>query len=339
MPDQEDTMSKHLLVPLDGSPLADAAMLPAAEIARRLGLDVVLVRVHVPIGLPSYPSEFPIYLPDPALEARVRSDADAWLRKRAADLAHATSLPVSAALCVGDPAEEIVAEATRQRAQLIVCGTHGVGGLAPHWIGSVADAVVRHAPCPVLVLPSGAVSRSDALRNVLVLLDGSNVSDAILPHAAWLAGAFTAELELLSVVAPPWTNDSLATLTAGDEDAFGIDAHATAAKEHLDRIAADLRNAGLRVRTSVVVDATPTRRILEHIAHANPDAVALATHGRGFSRLFLGSVADKVLRSCGRPVLLLRPARESPEGSPPEPRRARGEHRPEPRGDRLAKHA
>ena len=88
---------------------------------------------------------------------------------------------------------------------------------------------------------------------------------------------------------------------------FGVDSCAEAVKERLDAIAVDLRLNGVHVRSVVEVAANPVHAILGHVAHANPDVIALATSGRGMSRLLLGSVADKVLRTSGRPTLLLHP--------------------------------
>jgi nucleotide-binding universal stress UspA family protein len=300
-------MSNQLLVPLDGSALADAAIPQAVEIARRTGAEIILTRVHTPAAIMPYPPELPIMMVQPDWDEGVRKEAKAWLLKRAADLARTTSLRVLSVFGVGRPAEEIVSLAARRRARAIVCSTHGVGGLAPHWLGSVADALVRHAKCPVLALPPDAPARSDGLRRLLVLLDGSEVSQAILPEASWLAKAFHAEVELLSVVSSSWIESTLAGLEAGEPDRFGIGADAARMKALLDRTAAELRGQNLRVRSTVEISAHPARTILEHIEHTNPDAVALATYGRGLSRLFLGSTADKVLRSSGRPTLLMRP--------------------------------
>jgi nucleotide-binding universal stress UspA family protein len=298
-------MSGQLLVPLDGSSLAESAIPIAVEIARRLDLELTLIRVQSPVGVLPYPPEMPIYMPEMELEERVREVSESWLRERAAEVERTSGLCVSAVLRVGDPASEIVSAAAALGARAIVCTTHGVGGVAPHWIGSVADAIVRHAPCPVLALPPQALARSDATRTVLVLLDGSEVSDAILPHAEWLARAFDADLELFSVVAPGRLDDSL---ESADADRFGIGAHAKEVKSRLDTLVADLRAKGLRARCAVQLGASPARTILAYVAHTNPDMLALATYGRGLSRLFLGSVADKVLRSSGRPTLMLRPS-------------------------------
>ncbi len=303
-------MNTELLVPLDGSALADAAIPFAVSMARRLRGGLHLVRVHTPFVAFSTGADALAPIPDSALDERARQDARTWLIRRADSLRTSVDLPVTAELRVGSPVEEIVTAASDRRVQAIVCSTHGLGGWALRWLGSVADGVIRHAPgCPVLALSEAAVARPVDVRQVLTLHDGSGISDEILPHAAWLARAFGAQIELLRVVSPPWIGDSLTALTSGAEDPFGVDAFAESAKAALDKVAARMRLEGLTVTSTIEMHMSPSRAILEHIDHTNPDVVALATYGRGLSRLFLGSVADKLLRAGGRPMLFFRPAR------------------------------
>lgn len=306
-------MRSELLVPLDGSPLADAALPHAVELARRLGGTLHLVRSHVPAAAIASPPEAAIFIPDPSWDVQLREDTRTWLAQRAQEVRKRFDVPTTFELCVGTPVDEIARVAAERRVRAIVCSTHGLGGWAPHWLGSVADGLIRHAPCPVFAMSEAAVARGDQIRRLLVLLDGSDVSEAIVSHAAWLARAFGAEIELLRVVAPPWVGDSLTALTAGEEDPFGVDAFADAAKRTLEQITSALRQKGFAVQSTVQVHLSPARAILEHVKAKDPDAIALATYGRGLSRLFLGSVADKVLRAGGRPTLLFRPRQPATE--------------------------
>ncbi|HLA90489.1 MAG TPA: universal stress protein [Gemmatimonadaceae bacterium] len=306
-------MLSELLVPLDGSPLADAAVPHAVELARRVGGALHLVRAHVPAAAIASPPEAAIFIPDPSWDVQLREDTRTWLAQRAQEVRKRFDLPTSFELCVGTPVDEIVRVAEERAVRAIVCSTHGLGGWAPHWLGSVADGVIRRAPCPVFAMSEAAVARGEEIRKLLVLLDGSDVSEAIVPHAAWLARAFGAEIHMLRVVAPPWVGDSLTALTAGEEDPFGVDAFADAAKRTLEQITSALRRKGFSVTSTVQIHLSPARAILEHINETNPDAIALATYGRGLSRLFLGSVADKVLRAGGRPTLLFRPRQPAPD--------------------------
>ena len=310
-------MYTELLVPLDGSPLADAAIPHAAEIARRLSGGLHLVRVFTPMSTLGAPPEAAALIPDPAWNDRMEADARTWLERRAESVCAVTGLAVTHELRVGGPVDEIAAAANERRVSAIVCSTHGLGGWALRWLGSVADGVIRHAACPVLAMSEDAVARGPEVRSVLLLHDGSDISDAMAPHAAWLARAFGASIDILRVVAPPWVGDSFTTVRQAGEDPFGIDAFADEAKTAIEHVAAGLRADGCTVTSNVVVNVSPARAILEHAERTDPDVIALATYGRGLSRLFLGSVADKVLRSGARPTLCFRPVRKVGEKAEP----------------------
>jgi len=249
-------MTTEMLVPLDGSSLADMAVAHAAEIARRVDGSLHLVRVHAPLNTLVMPSDAPMLIPDPVLDDCIRSDAEEWLAQRARAVSTLNDIPVTYQLRVGIPEAEIVLAATERRSRLIVCTTRGAGGAATRWFGSVADGITRHAPCPVLAMSPEAAEQSVRLRSILALLDGSEASGAIIPHAAWLAHAFGVELDYLRL--PPMP-------------------------QH------------------------PAKAILDYIARTKPDAVALSTHGRGLSRVFLGGVADEVVRRSERPTLVFTP--------------------------------
>ena len=303
-------MIRPIVVPLDGSDLAQAALPRAAVLARVLNAPIHLVRVHVPV-LAYSAAESPVAFPDPAWDARVRESVQQWLAKTAADAKARLNVPVTFELRVGTPADEVVAAARERNARMIVCTTHGHGGWAPQWIGSVADAFIRHAPCPVLAMTESAAGREgEDMKHILVPLDGSNTAAAIIPHVRELALAAKGTVDLYRVVAPPWVGDALTAVRSGHVDRFGVDPAADVAKVELDRVADDLRYAGVHATTCVEVATNPIRAILDRIEETKPDLVAMSTHGRGLSRLFVGSVADKVLRGGGRPVFCWRPPQD-----------------------------
>ncbi|MCC7195899.1 MAG: universal stress protein [Gemmatimonadaceae bacterium] len=295
-------MTRLVLVPLDGSPLADSALPRAAHLARALGASLHLVRVHIPV-IAYATAESAVAIPDPALDDRIREIAQSWLVKKAAELKTSLKLEVTFEMRVGAPSEEVVAAAKERHADYIVCTTHGAGGWAPNWLGSVADGIIRHSACPVLAMSKASVEAPLVLDRILVPLDGSELSAAILPFVREIAATTDATIDLYRVVSPPWAGDVLNALESNQVDRFGIDPTADVAKIALDRTAEDLVAAGLRATATVEVATNPTRAILERIEATKPDLVAMSNHGRGLSRLFMGSVADKVLRGGGRPVL------------------------------------
>jgi nucleotide-binding universal stress UspA family protein len=249
-------MTNEILVPLDGSSLADTAIAHAAEIARRVDASLHLVRVHTPLNLAVLPTDAPIAIPDPVLDARLLTDEECWLEKRAESVSTLNDVAVTWEVRLGIPEAEVVLAAAERRSRLIVCTTRGTGGPARRWLGSAADSIMRHAGCPVLAMSPAAVARSVEIRKVLVLLDGSEASGSIVPHAAWLAHAFSAEIDYLRLTPPPHN---------------------------------------------------PAQAILDHVSQTQPDAIALSTHGRGFTRLILGGIADELMRTAERPLLVYRP--------------------------------
>jgi nucleotide-binding universal stress UspA family protein len=193
--------------------------------------------------------------------------------------------------------------------------SHGRTGFSRVWHGSVADGVLRQSSLPVLMLPltdADADRHSKPIHRILVTLDGSAMSETILPVALDLACCSKARLSLLSVIQPvplavpemtgPFIysgamHDQAATKRLVDE------AH----KQLSERVQA-LADEGFHdVDTKVVVAAQIAQTIIDFAAEHNIDAIAMSTHGRGASRLLVGSIADKVIRASSLPLLIRRP--------------------------------
>ncbi len=142
---------RRILVPTDFSPLALAAIPPARAFAERFGATVDVL--HVWEGLPrSVPDWSPTGPGGPIVPAReVLHDLAAKELEHLLTELRATGMTVHGLLQEGSPWREITRLAERDRYDLIVLGTHGRTGLDRVLIGSVAEKVVRHAPCPVFV--------------------------------------------------------------------------------------------------------------------------------------------------------------------------------------------
>ena len=302
-------MSYRILVPLDGSKLAESAIPIAADLVRRATGSLRLVRVHVPIVPLASAGDLSAPFYNPAWDDQMRELETGYLAGVAARARTEFGGDVSTALPDGaNVVEQIEHCAAEFAANLILMTTHGRGGSSLAWIGSVADGVVRHTHRLMMVVPDRATESALNVRRVLVALDGSAAAEAAMDSAVEIAGLFQAELALVRVVAPPLLGDALTAMSSEGLDRFGVDLVAEAAKEELDAIARRLRVTGLTVNSMVIVHANPARALLQHVAQYSPDVIAMGTHGRGFSRLFVGSVMDKVLRGSGRPTLIRRPA-------------------------------
>src|SRR6266487_2246759 len=196
-------MYRSILAPLDGSPLSERALPLALDIARRTGAFLHLVHVHLPLAAPMYTADFP--LADTGLDERACESERAYLNALAGRLRAETDIPVGAAFLDGaitdSVADLIAAHAREHRADLIVMTTHGRGGLARVWLGSVADELVRRLPMPVLLqrpdqrAPVTAVAQPP--RRILIPLDGSANAEAVLPYALALGQATQAQYTLL----------------------------------------------------------------------------------------------------------------------------------------------
>ena len=318
---EEVHVHTKLLVPLDGSSHSERALPVALALARRSVAEVELVYVHEP---PPAPGRAPLY--DTRFDAEMREDVRAEFEATAERLRQTTDVPVRATFLDGPVVATLEAHAADRRPELIVMTTHGRGGLSRLWLGSVADALVRRAGVPVLLVRGeGALPGDTAapvFRHVLVPLDGSPLAEGVLDHAMRLGTPGATTYTLLSVVVPRVIAARAYPGKSTRVDHDDLEQRRQEAQTYLDRIATELRRSGATVATHIAVHAQAAAGILEAAAAESVDLVALATRGRGaIPRLVLGSVADKVVRGAETSALVLRPAdmEGEPASAPPSP--------------------
>ena len=301
-------MFRNVLVPLDGSDLAEEAIGMAAAIARASHASIDLLMVHEPL----FPGQ-----PDPTWNEKEIVAQQRYLRALASELQSGAGISSHQTLVHGKPAELITRRAADCGADLIVMTSHGRTGWTRAWLGSVADAVMRSANIPVLMLRPMA-NRHDrrALRKpverIVVPLDGSAVSMEILGTVRELARSWRARVDVIRVVTPVPMILPDSGLTGmylpNVMDVEATDALKQQAVTELERDAAALAEAGIEVgHRQVTVSAAPAQAIADFAKAREADMIAMATHGRGRSRLLIGSIAEKVRRATDLPVLLHRP--------------------------------
>jgi nucleotide-binding universal stress UspA family protein len=299
-------MTRSILLPLDGSTFSEHALPTALDLARRMNARLHLVQVHeTPSGL--------IDQGGPAaaeLSAALREQEEDYLRSVANRCMERAGVATRTELLDGPVATALAAYIQEMATDLVVMTSHGRSGISRAWVGSVADAVVRRSSAPVLLLrprAGGKPPASFTSAHVLIPLDGSPLAEGILPPAAHLAQLAKARCTLLRVVSP--VQLSAEPHHAGRaEDPELLREAVAQAEAYLEQVAAPLRRNGLVVQSAVVVHAVAAVAILDYAATAAVDLVAMGTHGRGgWSRVALGSVADKVMRGLLLPVLLFRP--------------------------------
>jgi nucleotide-binding universal stress UspA family protein len=153
-------MYTHVLVPLDGSPAAEAALPHVQALAERFSARVTVMRVTVAPetliaetsgGAPGIPDAGPMIDPTPVVEAE-QAEASRYLQRVAERLRGSGVQEVNAEAPEGPAADRIVERARDLGVDLIVMSTHARGGLGRLVFGSTGDAVLRHAPCPVLLV-------------------------------------------------------------------------------------------------------------------------------------------------------------------------------------------
>ncbi len=292
-------MYQKILIPLDGSEHSEAALALAADLARRTRAQVHLVTAIE--AEMSYAFE--------GWETSVADWSQAYHEDVIARLKEGGVSPVTARVVYGGAAEAIEREADEVQADVVVMATHGRGALSRAWLGSVADSFVRRTDLPVILVHPEGEGTDDvaALDTIVVPLDGSELSEAALDRALELAELFGSGFHLTRVVPFPLELASPYLPHTATLNQQMLDDAKSEAADYLEKRAETLRIRGLRATTAVVVDQQPARGILSELAAVDGDAVAMSTHGhRGFRRMVLGSTADKVVRGCHKPVLLLR---------------------------------
>jgi nucleotide-binding universal stress UspA family protein len=310
-------MYRSILVPLDGSKFGEHALPLAMKIARQAQAALQLVHVHVPLA-PLSAGNVIVY--DDRPDVALQQDERTYLDKVVQRVAEHARAPVTSTLLEGRIGDALEAHASRTGVDLIVMTTHGRGSLARAWLGSVADELVRRTTSPVLLVrPHEAkldLTQEPSLKHLLIPLDGSPMAEQIVEPAAALGSLFDADYTLVRVISPmilgrvrvddePADKFSQAVL---DQLQTMFEQDRTAAAQYLGRLAAQFRTRSPRVQTRVLVHEQPAIAIMEEITARQIDLAAIETHGRsGLPRLFLGSVADKILRGTSVPVLVHRP--------------------------------
>jgi nucleotide-binding universal stress UspA family protein len=307
-------MYRAILAPLDGSALSEKALSIACEIARRSGARLHLAFVTVQaMAAPIFVVGLPVV--DDELHSLGRLHDRAYLEQLRDRLSAEHDLPITVAVLDSDDDDQTIpsllaAYAAANGIDLIVMTTHGRGGLSRLWLGSVADALVRLSPAPLLLLRSqeqAEPAKPAPPRHILIPLDGSARSEEILASALALGQLLRAEYTLLHVIVPALLGPAAPFTTPTDFNPERTDREQAEAERYLEQVAARLREAGATVRTRAVVAGQVASAILEESQREGSDLIAMSTAGRsGIRRLLIGSVADKVLRRAEAPLLLHR---------------------------------
>lgn len=302
-------MYRSLLVPLDGSTFAEQALPLAGAILKRGKALLTIVRVHRPLTSSEIANAG-------LWDGDQRESEDAYLARVAERMAECFKVKVATAM-LEEPVVGALCDYVRAHSvDLVVMSTHGRTGIRRAWLGSVADGIARNVAVPVLMVrPEDRADESDILRlfeRMLIPLDGSRLSESIVGHAVRLARVFGSDIVLFRAVepvvatGPGYPISSPVPITLVDSGA--TEQLTELAHNYLEGAAARLREQhGLRVSIDVRLVEHAAPAIVEALSGHHIELVAMSTHGRGASRLVVGSVADHVIRARPRAVLLYHP--------------------------------
>lgn len=304
-------MEREIIVPLDGSTLAETVLPYAIALARATACHLRLLRiVAAEDAIRTWPPAAPLVTRERwAIEAR--RAARTYLANVATRLQPSGVEVHREVLAAEDVAVGIVTRATQDmRVAMIAMSTHGRSGLSRWLFGSVAEKVLRAASTPILLVRAGtevaARDKPVAYGTIAVPLDGSMFADQALSEAQVIATASGATLLLISIV--PVVDDP-ALAEGGIEPLWTLAEREDEAKritQYLQHKAEYLETQGYRVRTRTAHGA-PAEEILRIAGEEHADLIALATHGQGgLQRLWMGSVATRIVQGASVPVLLVR---------------------------------
>ncbi len=290
-------MFSRLLVPLDGSEIAQMALIYAAGIpSERMRLLTVLSEEDAGIGFA--PSE---------VREQWRQEWRESIEQHLAALAEPLveqGTEIEIEVVFGDPAEWI--NTYSQDADLVIMTTHGRGTGQRVVFGSVADRVARTSQTPVMLIRGGdRPVAAQAIVRLVVGLDGSDLAEQSLPFVWSLARALDGPVLLVRVV------DFEEAARAAQLGASPVSRYAASQQvvregidDYLQAEGAPLTDAGIPVETAVI-DGAPAA-VLNDIALPG-DVLVLTSHGRGgLGRWMLGSVTEKLVREGNTPVIVVR---------------------------------
>lgn len=304
-------MSKPIIVPLDGSPLAENALVPAVSLARALRAPVHLIRIR---NAEPSPFSYPL-LPAVAVTAEpseIITAGEAYLRAIAMRVEdEIDGSPVTVRELAGSPSKTIIDYARGVGASTIVMATRRHDGRDRVVLSSVADAVARRAGIPVLLTgPETTPIRrlTDwACKRILIPVDESRLARRIILPALQLAQGFNARITLLHVLPASHVSAGYSATPFG----VGLEpiGNQRSALHRLEEIAQVLRSGGISVDTRVVQTALPTAdAVMNEAVDTHAELIALATRGHGVARRFaFGSVAHELVKRAQLPMLVLAP--------------------------------
>lgn len=302
-------MFDKILVCVDGSADATDAAQTAASIARSFNSTVLALNIYrQPYADPTNIGVWGLAIDQELIERSAKS----WLAKIEPEVRRVfepLNIPFRMLQEAGHEAEvdAILRVAEREDAKLIVLGSRGLRGVTELFLGSVSAGVLHHASCPVLIVRGeNAPCGTGKFRNIVLASDGSPFAQRAAAVAVEMAQKYATSLTVLNVYEPL----SSAYPPGKGEDVVRSADDGLYAKQWMEYVAEPIRNlakeAGVYCTFVQVVGKTE-ETILNFAGKHGVDLIVLGSRGlRGYQRMLLGSVSNRVLHQADCPVLVVR---------------------------------
>jgi len=295
-------MFKKILHPTDFSPLALEAFEQSLTLAQRFGSELRVVHALVLHGYDAAKIRKGLPLLEKAYD-EIETELAPGMHEMAGK---ADGVKINTVFRKGfSPWNTILSEAEEYKPDLMVLGAHGPGPVREFFLGTVAEKIVRHAPCPVLVMRKGEY-QDGPYKRILLPVDFSEASKPAMECAIDLARHDGAEIHLLHVfqeVMPP------SFYAAGDAFQWDPDLK-DRCKASMNDLLSDFSLEGLIVK-KLVREGKTCQTIVETAKDEKIDLIVMGTHGlSGLPHIFLGSVTERVLRRAECQVLAVKGVKE-----------------------------
>ncbi len=292
-------MWKRILVPLDGSNLAELALAYAEELAIAFNSEVTLFYVSESKE-EQYRRMHRLYMEEVA--ERVKEH----FKKRAR---------VKTVVMGGEPAEEIIEYAEKNDVGVIIMASHGRSGIKGWVMGSVASKVLHTTKVPVMLIRATKFSKKEPrqwlLERVILPLDGSKAGEAAVPYVKKLIEGLGSEVILFGVVA---AGQHVRTLGGLDYILYPeqeVEVIKTEAREYLDKLSQRLAVKKGKVSVSLKIGDDIAEEIIKFARRKRVGLIAISAHGHsGIEKWVFGSVANKIVQLSKIPVLVVRVPKE-----------------------------
>ncbi len=289
-------MFERIVVPLDGSKLAELALPHAGELAGAFNSEIILVSVCKPE------------------ESQYQHMHQLYTEKMAESIKGSFGVEAKPVVLLGESAEEIISYTEENDISLLVMMSHARSGIRSWTMGDVANKVICRVSMPVLLIRAGVPSpkKEELFNKILLPLDSSDAGEAALPYIVELTKKMSSEVTLLQVVAPGQHVHTIGGLDYVRFTEQQVDAMKAEAKQYLEKAGKKLAGMKGTMKCEVRVGDT-AHEIIRFAEKTNTRLVAISSHGcSGIKQWIFGSVAHKILQVSSIPVLLARAGQVKP---------------------------